>query len=198
MANTSSTGGYLSPAASPAPLDGDELEDLFQRVVTSITELPKALVRPRWQPETPKQPEPHIDWCAIGVMVQDADAGPVLQHDGSGDGSTQYARHEDIEVLASFYGPNSQRYAGLLRDGLAIQQNCEELAAHDVAFVDGGKIRPLPELVNQQWLRRRDILLRFRRKISRIYSIQNIVAADIHLIDDTHIDETISVQQPTP
>jgi len=197
MANTSSTGGVLSPADTPAPLEDDALDDLFQSVIVQITGLDGSLVRPRFQPDAPKQPEASVDWCAMGVMTITADAGPSITHVSSGLGSDTYVRHEDIELLASFYGPHSKGYASRLRDGLAIAQNVEALQVQDISFVECFPIRPLNELVNQTWRKRNDIGIRFRRKVTRVYAVQNIALADIHLIDDTHIDETITVP-PAP
>jgi len=197
MANDSSTGGYLLPADAPAPEEDAELDALFQAAVRNITGLPGSLVRPRWQPGNPKQPEPGVDWCAIGVMVQEPDAGPALIPEGDGSGATRSERHEEIEVLATFYGPHRQAFAARLRDGIAIPQNMEALQTSAIGFVECGPIRSIPEIVNQQWIRRSDMLLRFRRKATHIYPIRTIAAADIHLFDDTHIDEYITVP-PAP
>lgn len=150
------------------------------------------MVRPRWQPVPPKQPEPGVNWCAISVTVQTPDAGPYIEHIPAGDGKDTYARHEDIEVLATFYGPASQSNASRLRDGLAIAQNSEEINAAGVFFVDAGQIRPVPELVNQQWIKRRDIPLRFRRKVVRDYAVLNILSADVTTTTET-FSEDVSI-----
>jgi hypothetical protein len=194
MVNDSSTGGYLLPADAPAPEEDAELDGLFQDSVRNITGLPGSLVRPRWQPGNPKQPEPGTDWCAIGVMVQTPDAGPAIQHRSENGGADKLERHEEIEVLASFYGPRRQSFAAKLRDGLSIPQNMETLQTSAIGLVGCGPIRSVPELVNQQWIRRSDMLMLFRRKTTRIYPVQNIEVADIHLFDDTtHVDEIITV-----
>jgi hypothetical protein len=152
------------------------------------------LVRPRWQPGNPKQPEPGVDWCAIGVMVQTPDAGPAIQHRSANGGADQLERHEGIEVLATFYGPHRNSFATKLRDGISIPQNMEALQTSAIGFVECGPIRSVPELVNQQWAKRSDMLMRFRRKTTRVYPVQNIEVADIHLFDDTtHVDEIITV-----
>lgn len=130
-------------------------------------------------------------------MVQTADAGPSINHDPAGFGEDHYQRHEDIEVLASFYGPHSMSYAATFRDGVAIPQNCEGLNADGISFVESGPIRGVPELINQQWIRRYDLIARFRRMVSRTYAVQNVLLADVHLIDDTHVDELIHVP-PAP
>jgi hypothetical protein len=192
---TSATGGTLLPASSPAPLEDVDLDAAFQSAVAAITGIDGTLVRPRWQPNPPKQPEPNVDWCALSVMDSKPDAGPAIIHDGSGLGSDINIRHEELVVLVSFYGPRSQWFAGVLRDGIGIPQNMESLKQIDIAFVECGPTRTAPELVNQQWIRRRDMSMRFRRKVTRLYSIRNIASADVHVFDDTHIDETVEVNQ---
>lgn len=198
MAQDSSTGGYLLPADAPAPEEDVELDGLFQSAVTNITGLPGSLVRPRWQPNPPKRPEPSIDWCAIGVTVQEPDAGPAIQHRGENGGAAQLERHEDIELLATFYGPRAKAFAARLRDGIAIPQNMEALQTSAIGFVEVGPIRAIPELVNQQWNRRYDMQLRFRRKVTRVYPVRNVIAADIHLFDDTHVVDAIITVPPAP
>lgn len=177
MANDSSTGGYLQPAVTSPPLEDDALTAIFQQMIVGITGLPGNMVRPRWQPTVPKQPEPNVNWCALGIAVQNSDDGPAIIHNPSGNGSDTYIRHQEINVLASFYGPSGKQYAQMLEDGLGIPQNLEQLKANDVSSVDEGEIRAVPELVNEQWIRRYDLQLNFRRKITRTYAVLNILTA---------------------
>lgn len=197
MPNDSATGGYLLPADAPAPAEDLDLDKIFQAAVRQITGLPGDLVRPRWQPNPPKQPEPHIDWCAIGITVTTPDDSPAITHHAENGGFSRLTRHEGIQLLASFYGPHCKSIAARLRDGIGIPQNMEALRAFTIGLVDIGEIRAFPELLNQQWVRRADMPLRFNRKITRDYAIRNVIAADIHLFDDTHVDETITVP-PAP
>lgn len=191
MANTSATGGYLTPT-TPAPDDDIDLDVIFQGAVAGITGLQGQYVRPRWQPTEPKIPPNGTDWCGVGVMVSYQDDFPYLQHDPIGKDTLK--RHEEIEVMASFYGTNSAQYAKILRDGLFIPQNIEALKKKNINFVDAGDVRQFHELINNKWQKRNDITLRFRRQIVRDYEILNIEAANIHLIDDTgHVDEIIHV-----
>ncbi|MFJ7312522.1 LIC_12616 family protein [Pseudomonas sp. NPDC098747] len=183
MSNTSATGGYLTPAGTAAPAEDVELEDILQGMVKGITALSGPMVRPRWQPGNPKQPEPTDNWCAIGVSNSKSDANPSITHDGGGDGAERYSRHEAFTVLASFYGPQSQGFAGLLRDGIFIPQNREALRVHRVAFVSASEVKPVPELVNQQWIRRYDLFLEMRRQIVRTYPVLNILSAEISIVD---------------
>ena len=191
MANTSATGGLLVPGAESPPLTDDALDALFQVAVSGITGLSGSLVRPRWQPIPPKHPEPSVDWCAIGITDITPDDGPSIQHVGSlvgqvGEvGRDDYRRHETITLLCTFHGPLAMRYAAKLRDGIGIPQNLEGLKASGIGFIDSGPIRTVPELYNQQWIRRFDLALTFRRKVSRTYPILNIISADPIYTTDT-------------
>jgi len=185
MANTSATGGYLSPTVETPPLSGDDLENLLQSVVAGISGVAAEYVRPRWQPVPPKQPEATVDWCALGVVDISAD-NPAIMHDGTVDGSDDLWRHETLSVLCSFYGPDSMRHAEKVRDGLAIHQNSESLYTAGVRFIESDKIRSAPELFNQQWIKRHDIMLTFRRKVERTYPILNILSAEPAILTDTH------------
>jgi hypothetical protein len=192
MGNDSSTGGTLS-SVPPFPLDDDALDAVFQQLIVAITELDGSLVRPRWQPTVPTRPEPSVNWCAIGVLSSTADDGPFITYDPATD-SGPYSRHETLDVLASFYGPFSKTNAALLRDGIAVPQNTEFLNQFAMRYVSCGSIRNLPEFVNQQWNRRQDISITFRRKIDRTYAIKNLVSGVVHLFDDTGaVDRTIIV-----
>lgn len=185
MANTSATGGPLAPAVASPPLDDDALDDLLQELVAGVTGLPPSLVRPRWQPVVPKQPEPGTDWCAIGIPHQENDAGPVIQHDPAGEGSDTYIRHQEIELLCTFYGPHAKGYAQRLADGMAIPQNSEQLGAADMRFIAASGIRAAPDFVNQQWVRRYDLTLTLRRKITRTYPVLNLLSAEVQHTTDS-------------
>jgi hypothetical protein len=185
MPNTSATGGYLLPdGVLSTPDEDDVLDAAFQKAIAGITGLAGPMVRPRWQTVVPTQPEPTVNWCAFGVMSQAVQDGPYIQHNSSG--SDTLSRHEDISILCTFYGPSCHRFAMVLRDGLHIPQNVYALRAGGVSFIDAGLIRTLPEFVNQQWIRRADIPVRFRRQVSRTYSVLNILAADITFVNDDH------------
>jgi len=184
MANTSATGGYLSPSVLTPPLEDDALDAEFQKAVAGITGLAGAMVRPRWQPGNPKQPEATTDWCAIGIATQTPDATPHIQHTGAGNGKDTLKRHEAIKLLCTFYGPNSKRNAATMRDGIQMPQNMDLLALVNIGLVNVGEIQAVPELVNQQWIKRYDLPLMFNRQIVRDYSVLNILSADPILISD--------------
>lgn len=177
--NTSATGGYLTPT-SALPDEDAVLDDDFTEAVEGITGLPGAMVRPRWQPKPPKMPGPTVDWCAIGVSEDDSTPGyPHIDHDGAGDGSSTQSTAEQMTVLASFYGPNARSFVKLLRDGLFLDQNREQLKLKGLYFITTGKIMASPELIDTQWYRRYDLPLYFRRTVARTYAILNIDSAEI-------------------
>ncbi len=174
----------MSPVAASPPLEDADLDSQFQQAVAGITSLPGNLVRPRWQPNNPKQPEPATNWCAIGVMDVTPDAGPFINHDPIGNGSDYYVRHEQIDLACTFYGPQAQTNATALRDGLAIPQNMETLNTVGIYFIECQPIRPVPELVNQQWIRRYDLMVSFRRQVKRTYAVLSVLSANVDLISD--------------
>ena len=186
MSNTSATGGYLSPVSAATPEDDKALELILQGAIAGITGLPGDMVRRRWQENSPKQPEPLTDWCAFCVTDITPDAGPAITHNSSGDGSDSYVRHESIAVLAIFYGPNGMANAARLRDGLAMPQNMEALQARGMALVETSPSLSIPELVNQQWIRRYDLHMGLRRKVERTYPVLNIVSAPVDIQTDAH------------
>lgn len=194
MANDSSTGGVLAPSP-PLPPNDAGLENILQQLVASITGLDPTLVRPRWQPVPPKQPEPTIDWCSVGILSSDEQNFPFYEFDDVALTGTLIA-HEDLRCISSFYGPNSLGFAQMLRNGLKVPQNNEQLIQYDMRFIDTGTIRNAPELFNQQWYRRQDLPIRIRRKLSYVYQVKSLLAAEIDLKDDTgKVNATINVPE---
>lgn len=182
MANTSATGGYIQPASTATPVADLDLDLVLQDLVVGVTGLAGEFVRPRWQPTQPRTPEVSVDWCAVGAIQTDTERGTAfVGHDGAGDGRDNLVRHEQIEALASFYGPGAARNAAVLRDGLQIPHNRAALDADGMGFVEAGPLRTVPELVNQQWLRRVDLPITLRRAVRREYPVLNILSAPVSI-----------------
>lgn len=192
----SSTGGYLTPAVASPPEEDDALDDLVHDLIAGVTALASDLVRPRWQPNVPKQPEPTVNWCAFGVSEQPPDASPAIVHNGDNGGSDTYIRHGEISVQCSFYGPGAKGYAQMLIDGLGIPQNREQLAAYDMAIVGTSGIRAAPDFVNQQWVRRYDMTVTLRRKITRTYAVLNLASVQATTTTDASKPVTGSFDIP--
>ncbi|SAL25758.1 phage neck terminator protein [Caballeronia telluris] len=185
MANDSSTGGYLQPVVASPPIEDAALDAIFQQMIVGLTGIPGAMVRPRWQPVTPKMPEPNQNWCAIGVTEIEQDARPAFVHVPDTDGTDKLYRHEILTLLASFYGPSAMQYAAQARDGIYVEQNHGMLTLNSMGLVDVGKMTAAPELINQQWLRRFDLSFRVRRQVVRTYSVLNVLSSDSTLNTDT-------------
>ncbi len=180
MANTSATGGYLSPT-TPSPAYDQPLDIQLQAVVTGITGIAGNLVRPRWQERPPQQPARDVNWCAIGIVRVDPAFGHSIQHRSAGEGSDEAETYEDLELLASFYGPGCSGMAALLRDGLWIPQNREEMRASGMALADVRTITLIGEAVGPEWRRRADLPIFLRRVVSRSYPILNLLQAQLEI-----------------
>ncbi len=178
----SSTGGYLVPdPALAAPLEDDALDDFMHDLVAGITGLDPTLVRPRWQPEPPNMPPKDTDWVGVGIPTRRTDVFPVIEHDphaAGGLGADILIRHEELDLLCSFYGPHCQAYAARLRDGLGIAQNREPMAAAGMALVSAGDPTKAPEMIKNTWVGRADLTVVIKRVISREYAVLNLLSAE--------------------
>jgi len=184
MANSNSTanGGYLVPNIDPTD---KQLRNFFQKMIVGITEIEGKLVRPRWQPNPPKQPENNIDWCAFGWQAVNSDANASVLTNENGEAGI-LRRDENIELLATFYGPNAMGYASMLRDGLEIEQNRYVLRQNGVAFQGEDGIVHLPEQINDIWYDRQDLTLNFTREVRREYNVLSFIGASGIIITDLY------------
>lgn len=183
MPNTSATGGYLDQTAGPT--ESQDLRRFLQSVIVGVTGLDGSLVRQNWQPNPPPMPAITADWCGFGIIGRRADANAFVQTSGDTGGSL--LRHEENDVLCSFYGPSCLDYAGRLRDGLQLSQNREQLFLVGMGLIGFSDIVHVPELVNQQWFDRADITWSLRRVVGRAYQVLSFVKADgVIVTDPTH------------
>lgn len=182
MSNTSASGGFLVPAATPAPLEGISFDDFLQSVFVGLTGLDGANVRPRWQPEPPNTPDLTIDWIAFGIIDWDSDTYAAVQHDADGNETDELQRHEVVEILVSSYGPNSAQTLQQLRDGFQIAQNREVLQLNGMGLVETGHMIQAPELIKDGKFRGRiDMSVKIKRQILRSYPVLNILSVDATL-----------------
>ena len=183
MTNTSATGGYLAPAATPTPLEGQQLLDFIQLFIVGVTGMDGTLVRPFWQTEPPNIPTAGVAWCAFRVDARPSDEYPYVEHVSNesfvGD---KLQRHEDLILHAIFYdlgsGGQADALVGLLRDGSAIAQNREALAGGGLYLVRAGAPTPVPVLLKLRWSYRVDLEIVLRRQIDRVYPVLDLVGAD--------------------
>lgn len=190
MSNTSATGGYLFPLPppAPAPIEGQSFNRFLNEVVVGISGLPGSFVRPRWQPEPANVPNLNEDWLSFGIQSKRADTYAVELHDGSGDGSDEIQRHETVEVLLSFYGPNADANLEIFREGLQVAQNREVFQLNAMGQTETGDAITIPALVKERWYYRVDMTWIFRRQIRRIYPVLNLLSFDGTLNADGSIE----------
>lgn len=196
MVNNSSTGGYLAPAAAPAPLEGQALLRFFQEIIVGITGIDGTLVRPFWQAEPPDIPDDSNAWAAFKIARRPSDEYPFIGRlpYAAEDGNDHLQRHEELDIAVTFYdlgstGPNNtggqaDNYAALLRDGLAVPQNREPLFLVGMGLVKIGDLVTVPELLKLRWQYRVDFEFTIRRQIDRVYPVNTIVSATGNLYTD--------------
>ncbi|CAI1018021.1 phage neck terminator protein [Serratia ficaria] len=175
MANDSTTPGYLTPTGG-GPAYDEHLERQLSRWIRGLTGLDKNVVYPRWTDPQIQIPKNGTTWCAFGITGVQEDAYPAYIQ---AEESAEQWSHETIDILACFYGPQGMSIAMQFRDGLFVSQNNDELQAIDLTLLDCGRILNLPELINNQWVRRYDIAVRLRRKVIRQYGIKSLVDASV-------------------
>lgn len=165
MANISTSGAVLPEGEA---LSDEDIADALQAHVVGITGMDGQLVRPRWQKKPPAIPEPLITWAALGTKSNRSDDSPYLDQSIK---AMTYVRHEAIEVLISFYGPNAYSSISQLRDGFYIPQNNRSLLEIGAKFIGCGEILSVPELVGTEWVQRYDMTYNLRRKEKRLYPL---------------------------
>lgn len=200
--NTSASGGYLLPDAQPEPLYGKALNDFFQGLVKGITGMAGDLVRPSPQGEPPNIPEAATAWAAIQTTVVPSDTFPAVIHlpnANGGAGVDQLQRHEQINILASFYdlGTNGEadRLCSLLRDGLSIAQNREPLLAQHMGLNSVKDKTVVPSLLKMRWLYRVDLPFIVSRAVTRNYRVENVQSANGQIVTSAGFVLNIDVEQ---
>lgn len=174
MPNTSATGGFLQQTAGP--LEGLDLRRFIGTVLVGVSGLPAEMVRPSWQQNPPPVPNIDTDWMAFGITARRADNDPYQAEKDDGL-RTIMSRHEELDILLTFYGPNCLQLAAEVRDGFELTQNTESLLLAGMAYIDLSDIVHAPELVNERFYDRADTTLTIRREVRREYRILNFVAA---------------------
>jgi hypothetical protein len=174
VSNTSATGGYLRQTTGP--VDNLDFRRFVGTVLVGISGFAPELVRPAWQPNPAPIPGIDTDWMAFGQTSRrvDFDAYQAEKTDGT---LTTQTRHEEIDFVLTFYGPNCLGKASELRDAADITQNQSALYLAGMAIVDFTDITHAPELVNERWFDRCDMTMTIRREIRREYRILNFVSA---------------------
>lgn len=176
----SSTGGTLLPIVTPAT--GPALRLVIQALLAGLLDLPGNLVRQNWQVDVPPVPAIDINWCGFGVTVVREDANTYSAQ--TNDTTSEVQRHEEFEVVCSCYGPACEEYAGRIRDGLSIAQNQEALMLAGIACVGVQGPRHVPELIQDRYQDRADVIVTMRREVRRSYAVFVFVGVTDTIVTD--------------
>lgn len=191
----SSVAGFLRPLSSP--LYDDPLDDYFHDFLVGMSGLPGDLVRPRWQPEPPNQPDFTVNWIAFGFprIVEDAFAYQGQDPDNPETGLVQ--RDEILTMLMSIYGPQGGQLGKQISAGLQLSQNRAYLRTQQISLVEVEDMIKLPALLKEKWVPRVDINVRFRRRAGWVFAVRSVDSVAAGLDNEIYITP-ITVEPPTP
>lgn len=179
MSNDSTAPGYLTPVGTDPEYD-QQLERQISRWIRGITGLDAARVYPRWTDPQSTIPKNGVTWCGFGIAMMPRPATPANVQ-VSEDESEQWT-WEQVTVLCCFYGPQGAGMAARFREGIFVEQNADVLRRDaGLSLLDAGTIFNLPELINNQWVRRYDITVTLSRKNTRTYNIKSILIPNVEI-----------------
>lgn len=176
MSNDTTKAGWLNPTSDPPDYD-EALEQKLNQWICGLSGLSAEMVHPRWIPTQAAQPPQSTNWCTFGVLGISDDTNPAFQNQSSD--SAEMWKHEQIECMASFYGPNGQSIGFQFRDGLMVSQNNAQLNTFNLSLGHYTNLIPVPELIDNQWVRRYDMTIYLRRKLVRTYGIKSLLSSPV-------------------
>jgi hypothetical protein len=181
----SSHRGFLAPTNLYGLMDDQDLARYLQQMVAGITGLDPTLVRPSWQPEPPDEPEVGTTWCSIRKEDFDPE---TFAWEGNTNVNGQdvhlVVRHEMVNLVAQFQGPQSERTADFLSLGFQLAQNREYFTRSGYGFVESGKKVVLPLSRNERYLYVVDLPFTLRRRQQVDYAVHPLTGATAELIVD--------------
>lgn len=173
--STSATGGYAQPSYTKPNPKGLTLTQFIQTVLAGVSNLNGKLVRPKWQVDPPKQPDITVNWLAFGIASSDPSFNAYIEMQP--DGTTQYQRHDKLEVQISVYGPEALDIVDLITDGFQIPQNQSGLLSANMGLVEVTRALHIPESINERFFNRYEFAVVLNRQVQRLYPILNFLSA---------------------
>lgn len=203
-ANTSQTGGPLSPSdpqvyydtdyavsdytpvpgSVPMPISGAAFNKVLHDWLMGLTGLPGNMIMPRWQIIPPNIPDSTIvDWMTFGVTRKSRQGTAFVRHHsaapsiGLPNGFDQNVRWEEFTVLCSIYGPNHDMTETAISQGMWIMQNNESLLQNQIRPIGTDEIVLVPELIKEIWIQRWDLSISMTRQVVLNYAVEDIASA---------------------
>ena len=187
---------YVGPVSPESLPRGLSLTDFLQTVFVGISGLPGNLVRPKWQPEPPKQPDIFTDWMAFGINGTNPDFSAYVN--SLPDGSMGLQRNEDLSIGLSIYGPKAVETYGMIADGFQIPENRIALFQANIGYTDISDGLQVPDLVNQRWVVRVECTVYLKREVRRTYPVLSFVSArGVIYVPDVSPDYQLNWEVPT-
>lgn len=197
MALNSTEAGYLVPVSEPS-YDA-AFTDTLQSMLVGVTGIPGDLVRPRWQPNPPQQPDFSTDWIAFGALSIEPLEFSYEEHVPTaelGVGQSTITFDENVQVLHSIYGPNATRTARRLIAGLQIAQNRYTLRTFGIVIGAIGTVNVVPALLKETWVPKVDLSIEYRRRASHNYAIRTIAELPESSLDNELWVTPLIIQPP--
>jgi hypothetical protein len=173
VSGTSTQPGPLTPALPPPPGD-QSFDEVLQGVIAQLVPLTGPMVRPRWQLNPPPQPPATANWCAVGITNEEP-RGYDDQVVNSDEQTLTITRLCDVEITASFYGPQAMTNAGILRDAFLLGQNRYLLQSLGLGITWLGAATRNPELDNERFVEKADIVIQCERTVARTYNVTTVL-----------------------
>jgi hypothetical protein len=176
--------GFLGPSGVFMPIEDSALDGFIETLISNVSGVPINFIRPRWVATPPLNLPLGQDWAAVGITEQDADPYVYTARDTTTN-AIATIRQEDFTVACSFYGPDARLNASLLRDGMSVLQNSENLLLNGIGFTRCSTIMNMSTLINNQWYQRREIMIYFKRLVIREYPVLDILSSSGNVNDGT-------------
>lgn len=181
MSNNSTSAGCLLPTSSGPDYDA-ALEQVLASWLSALTGLTKQAVTADPASGQAEPSAAEVNACRFGITeIQADDSVALVQQEN---GRYDLWRQEIVACLVSFYGPQAQQTAALLRDGIAVSQNNAMLNASGLSLYDVSTLKLASAPNGNPQVRRYDLTLRLGRKVVREYGITTLADAPVTLLGE--------------